>query len=72
MLINECDAPESNNTYARWESMVNISAITGSFYKIFSASVKLTCLERLTGTFFLMIIHLIRRELAEGRADYAG
>ena len=28
--MNECDAPESNNTYARWESMVNIPAITGS------------------------------------------
>jgi hypothetical protein len=21
MLMNECNAPESNNTYARWESM---------------------------------------------------
>ena len=66
MLMNECDAPESNNTYAGWESMVNIPAITGSFYKISLASVKLTCLERLMGTFFLMIIRLIRRLLAEG------
>ena len=66
MLMNECDAPESNNTYAGWESMVNIPAITGSFYKISSASVKLTCLERLLDTFFLIIILLTRRELAEG------
>ena len=66
MLINKCDAPESNNTYAGWESMVNIAAITGSFCKISSASVKLTCLERLTGTFFLIIILLTRWELAEG------
>ena len=70
--MNECDAPESNNTYAGWESMVNISAITGSFYKISSASVKLTCLEWLMGTFFLMTVRLIRRELTEGRVDYAG
>ena len=60
MLMNECDAPESNNTYAEWESMVNIPTITGSFYKIFSASVKLTCLERLTGTFFLIIVRLTK------------
>ena len=33
MLMNEYDAPESNNTYAGWESMVNIPAITGSFCK---------------------------------------
>ena len=66
MLMNECDAPESNNTYDGWESMVNIPAITGSFYKISLASVKLTCPERLTGTFFLIIILLIRRELAKG------
>ena len=66
MLMNECDAPKSNNTKARWESMVNIPAITGSFYRISSALVKLTCPERLTGTFFLIIVRLIRRELAEG------
>ena len=66
MLMNECDAPESNNTYTRWESMVNIPAITGSFYKICSALVKLTCLDRLTGTFFLTIVCLIIWELAEG------
>jgi hypothetical protein len=29
MLMNECDAPESNNTSAGWESMVNIPAFTG-------------------------------------------
>ena len=72
MLMNECDAPESNNTYAGWESMVNIPAITGSFWKISSASVKLTCPERLTGTFFLIIVLLTRRELAEGWEDCAG
>ena len=66
MLMNECDAPESNNTYAGWESMVNILAITCSFYKISSASVKLTCPKRLTGTFFLIIVLLTRWELAEG------
>ena len=66
MLMNECDALESNNTYARWESMVNIPAITGSFCKISLASMKLTCPEWLTGTFFLMIVRLIRWELAEG------
>ena len=66
MLMNECDAPESNNTYAGWESIVNIPAITGSFCKISSALVKLTCLEWLMGTFFLMIVRLIRWELAEG------
>ena len=66
MLMNECDAPESNNTYTWWESMVNIPAIIGSFCKISSASVKLTYLERLTGTFFLIIILLTRRELAKG------
>ena len=54
------------NTYVGWESMVNIPAITALFYKISSASVKLTCPERLMGTFFLIIICLIRRELAEG------
>ena len=66
MLMNECDAPESNNTYTWWESMINIPAITGSFCKISSALVKLTCLEQLTGTFFLIIVCLIRWELAEG------
>ena len=66
MLMNECDAPESNNTYAGWESMVNIPTITGSFYKISLASVKLTCPERLTGTFFLIIVLLTRWELPEG------
>ena len=66
MLMNECDAPESNNTYAGWESMVNIPAITGSFYKISSASVKLAYPEWLTGTFFLIIVLLNKRELAEG------
>ena len=65
MLMNECDAPELNNTYAGWESMVNILAITSSFYKISSASVNLTCLERLTGT-FLIIVLLTRWKLAEG------
>jgi hypothetical protein len=29
MLMNECGAPESNNTNVGWESMVNIPAITG-------------------------------------------
>ena len=66
MLMNECDAPESNNIYARWESMVNIPDITGSFCKISSASVNLTCPKRLTGTFFLIIVLLTKRELAEG------
>ena len=54
--MNECDAPESNNTYAKWESMVNIPAIMGSPYEISSALVKLTHPERLTGTFFPMIV----------------
>ena len=72
MLMNECDAPESNNTYAGWESMVNRPTITGLFYKISSASVKLTCLERLMDTFFLIIVLLTRQELAEGWEDYAG
>ena len=36
--------------------MVNIPAITGSPCRISSASVKLTYPERLTGTFFLMIV----------------
>ena len=58
MLMNECDAPESNNTFAGWESMVNIPVITGSFCKISSALVKLTCPEWLTGTFFLIIVRL--------------
>jgi len=66
MLMNECDAPESNNTYVGWESMVNIPAIIGSFYKISSASVKLTCPERLMSTFFLINILLTRWELAKG------
>ena len=66
MLMNECDAPESNNTYDGWESMVNIPAITDTFYRISSASVKLNFPKRLTGTFFLIIICLIRQELAEG------
>ena len=60
MLMNEYDAPKSNNTYARWEPMVNIPAITGSSCKISSALVKLTCPEQLTGTFFLIIVLLIR------------
>ena len=72
MLMNECDAPKSNNTYVGWESMVNIPAIISSFCKISSASVKLTCLEQLTGTFFLIIVLLTRRELAEGWEDYTG
>ena len=72
MLMNEYDAPESNNTYDEWESMVNIPAIIGSFCKISSASVKLTCLERLAGTFFLIIVLLTRRELAEGWEDRVG
>ena len=66
MLMNECDAPKSNNTYTGWESMVNIPAITGSFYKISSALVKLTCPERFMGTFFVIIVLLTRRELAKG------
>ena len=66
MLLNQCDALESNNTYAGWESMVNILAITGSFCKISSALMKLTCPERLTGTFFLIIVLLIKLELVEG------
>ena len=66
MLINECDAPESNNIYARWESMVNIPVITGSPYGISLALVKLTYPEWLTSTFFLMIVLLTKRELAEG------
>ena len=66
MLMNECDAPESNNTYAGWELMVNIPVITGSFCKISLALVKLTYPERLIGTFFLIIVLLTRRELAEG------
>ena len=45
--------------------MVNIPAIIGSFYKISSALVKLTCPERLMGT-FLIIVLLTRQELAEG------
>ena len=66
ILMNEYDALESNNAYARWESMVNIPAITGSPYRISSTSVKLTYLEWLTGTFFLMTVLLTRRELAKG------
>ena len=72
MLMNECDALESNNIYVGWESMVNIPAITGSFYKISSVLVKLTCLERLTGTIFLIIVLLTRWELAEGWEDCMG
>ena len=60
MLMNECDAPESNNTYVGWESMVNIPVIIGSPYEISLASVKLTCPERLTGTFFMMMVLLTR------------
>ena len=45
--------------------MVNILAITCSFYKIFSDLVKLTCLKWLMGTFFLIIVLLTRRELAK-------
>jgi hypothetical protein len=62
--MNECDAPESNNTYAGWELMENIPAITGSPCGNSSATVKLTCPERLTGTFFLIIVLLTKRELA--------
>ena len=72
MLMNECDAAESNNTYVGWESIVNIPTITSSLCKISLASVKLTCLERLTGTFFLIIVLLTRWELAEGWEDYIG
>ena len=72
MLMNECHALESNNTYARWESKVNILAITGLFCKISLALVKLTCLERLTSTFFLIIVLLTRRKLAEGWEDCVG
>ena len=61
-----------NNIYDGWKSMVNIPAITGSFCKISLASVKLTYLEWLMGTFFLIIVLLIRRELAEGWEDCAG
>ena len=46
--------------------MVNIPAMIGSPYGISSASVKLTYPEWLMGTFFLMIVLLIKRELAEG------
>ena len=46
--------------------MVNIPTITGSPYRISLASVNLTYHERLTGTFFLMIVLLNKRELAEG------
>ena len=52
--------------------MVNIPAITGLFYKISSASVKLTCPERLTGNFVLIIILLTRQELAEAWEDCIG
>ena len=45
--------------------MVNIPAITGSFCRISSASVKLIYPERLTDTFFLIIVLLTRRELVE-------
>ena len=60
ILMNGCDALESNNTYAGWKSMVNIPAIMGSPYGISSALVKLTCPERLTGTFFMMIFLLTK------------
>ena len=63
--MNECDAPESNNTYVGWESMVNIPAITGSPCGISSALVKLTYPERLTST-FLIIDLLTKQELLEG------
>ena len=59
-LMNEYDAPESNDTHVGWDSMVNIPAIIGSPYGISSTSVMLTCLERLTGTFFLMIVLLTK------------
>ena len=49
--------------------MVNIPTITGSPYGISSASVKLTCPERLIGTFFLIIVLLTKRELDEGCED---
>ena len=52
--------------------MVNIPAIIGSFCKISSTSVKLTCPEQLIGVFFLIIVHLIRWELAEGWEDCMG
>ena len=46
--------------------MVNIPAIIGSPYGISSALVKLTCPERLTDTFLLMIVLLTIQELVEG------
>ena len=46
--------------------MVNIPAIKGSPCGIYSALVKLTYPERLTDTLFLMIVLLMRQELAEG------
>ena len=65
MLIKECDAPESNNTKAGWELMVNILAITGSCSKTYSASVKCTCPD-LLGTFFLTTVLLTSLEFADG------
>jgi hypothetical protein len=46
--------------------MVNIATIIGLPYINSLAVVKLTYLERLTGTFFLIIVLLIIRELVEG------
>ena len=65
MLIKECDALESNNTKAGWESMVNIPAITGSYCKTYSASVKCTWPD-LLGTFFLMMVLLISLKFVDG------
>ena len=52
--------------------MENIPAITDSFYKIPTASVKLTCPEWLTGTFILIIVRLTIQELAESWEDCVG
>ena len=65
MLIKECDAPESNNTKAGWESMVNIPAITGSYCKTYVACVKCTWLD-LLGSFFLMMVLLTSLEFVDG------
>ena len=46
--------------------MVNIPTIMGSPYGISSASMKLTYPDRLTDTFFLMIVLLTKQELVEG------
>jgi hypothetical protein len=39
MLMNECDAPESNNTNVGWESMLNIPTITDWLCRISLSSV---------------------------------